>query len=669
MKTISTVGVVGAGTMGAALAQKFAQEGLRVFLMDRTMEFVERGLASISRTLQEGIERKILTPEGVSATLARIRGTETIADLSECDLVVEAIYEDLQAKTDLFKRLSDVVRPTCILATNTSSFSVTELANAVQHPERFCGLHYFYHAAKNRLVEIVAGQKTAEETVRTVERFSFMTGKDPIFCTDRHGFAVNRFFVPWLNEAVRLLDAGIATIPMIDAVCMKTFGVGMGPFALMNATGVPIAYHAQRTLESLGTLYVVADRLAEQAESHQPWELGDAVALDIDEATAQTISERMMGIVFLVCGQILDEGVCSPTDLNRGARIGLKWHSGPIEMMRSIGRDEVERLIRKVATLYQTPFPRGVRDAFEPLEYVSLKRQGATALITITRPEDLNALNEDVVSQLGTCFDTADKDESCDTIVITGSGKSFVAGADISLFVDHIRSGTIDGIVDFTARTHQVFERIDRSAKRVIAILNGMALGGGLELALCADVIYALPGAVVAFPETGIGIYPGLGGTQRTQRRIGKGLTKYMIYTGDAISAQAAMDMGLIDGVISASDYCDIRDGKPIESIEPIRGEKHDARWKAIDAFFNAHTLETLFTDNGQRESISADEIDRWRKRVGQKAPIALRTAERLVDEARGCASELEHLTTVFRSNDALLGLSSVGRKVSFNGN
>ncbi len=669
MKAIATVGVVGAGTMGGGLAQKFAQEGFTVILLDRTIDLVERGLDAISHMLQEGVSRKVFRPDDVAATLGRIHVTADIADMASCDLVVEAIFENLQAKTDLFHALGDIVSPDCILATNTSSFSVTELSAAVRRPERFCGLHYFFHAAKNRLVEIIAGARTSRETMESVERFCFLTGKDPIHCADRYGFAVNRFFVPWLNEAVRLLEEGIATIPEIDAICMKAFGIGMGPFALMNATGVAIAWHAQQTLESFGTLYTVAEALREQGESGRHWATGDPATITIDERTERIVRDRMMGLVFLVCCQILDEGVCTPTELNRGARIGLKWHRGPIDLMQSMGRSEVERLIRTTATHYQTPFPRDLGAPFLPMEYVRLSFVARTAIITVSRPEDLDALNEDVVEQIGKRFAEAESNESCETIVFTGSGKAFVAGADISLFIRHIRNGTIHDIVDFTARTQDVFDRIDRSTKKVIALLNGMTLGGGLELALCADEIYALPQAVLAFPETGIGIYPGLGGTQRTQRRVGRGLTKYLIYTGDMINATAARGMGLIDDVITSDEYFTILGGGHVERLSGERSEPRDVRWDAIGSFFASHSLDDLFDHNGAGADLSPDDIERWRKRVGQKAPMALRVAERLVDEEKGCASELEYLPVIFSSNDALLGLSSVGQKVAFHGN
>lgn len=164
MKKINNVGIVGAGTMGSALAQKFAQEGFNVFLADREMQFVEKGIEGIKRTLQEGIERKLFTSSQVEKFLDLIKGTSDLNDLSICNLVIEAVFEDFNVKQNLFRQLSNIVTEDTILATNTSSFSVTELSEAVSKPGRFIGMHYFYHAAKNRLVEIIPSDKTSDET-------------------------------------------------------------------------------------------------------------------------------------------------------------------------------------------------------------------------------------------------------------------------------------------------------------------------------------------------------------------------------------------------------------------------------------------------------------------------------------------------------------------------
>lgn len=664
MKTFQTIGVVGAGTMGSALAQKFAQEGFKVVLVDREMSYVEKGLSGIKNTLQEGIERKLFTEERAANILANVKGSEQLTDLQVCDLVVEAIYEDLDAKLDLFKKLSDILPRETIITTNTSSFSVTELSDSVSYPERFIGLHYFYHAAKNRLVEIIPGEKTSPETLRSGEFFSSLTGKDPIICKDRYGFAINRFFVPWLNEAVRLLEEGIADTAAIDNVCMNTFKIGMGPFALMNATGVPIAYHAQKTLEVFGDFYQVSERLKQQALDNQPWQIEDV----IDERTEKLIKERMLGSVFLVCSQILDEGICSAADLNRGARIGLRWRKGPVDLMKFYGKEEVTRLIQLLTEKYKMPFPQSVGAKFWEMEIVKLQKRNNIAIITIARPEDLNALNEEVMVQLSGKFDKANFDPVIDSIYITGAGKAFVAGADIKFFVDNIKQNSILNIVSFTEFGQSVFEKIDQSPKKVVAILNGLTLGGGLELALCADIILAAPKAAMAFPETGIGIYPGLGGTQRTQKRIGKGLTKYLIYTGKMLSAEAAEEIGLIDAIIQPKDIFELKKANMSIPEPKESGKIPESKWKAIEDFFDKNSLNKILNNEHTESQLPREEIERLKKTIQRKAPIALKIAEKLIDEAQGCMAELDEISNIFSTEDALQGLSSIGKRVEFKG-
>ena len=361
MIKIKTVGVVGAGTMGSALAQKFAQEGFNVILADREMKYVESGLNKIAEMLNQGVERRLFTQEGVDKILAQICGTENLSELADCDLIIEAIFENFEAKQELFKTLSNIVDDKTIIATNTSSFSVTELSEAVVNPERFIGLHYFFHAAKNRLLEIIPGENTSAEVYEAAKVFAVKSGKDAITTADVHGFAVNRFFVPWLNEAVRILEENISDAGTIDFVCMKTFGIGMGPFALMNATGVPIAYHAQKTLEVFGDFYQTSNLLKTQAESQKDWIINEIDKnANIDEETENKIKKRMLACVYFVCSQILEEKVCSATELNRGAKIGLRWKNGPIDLMKKSGETEVSNLVGYIVERYDGNFPTSI---------------------------------------------------------------------------------------------------------------------------------------------------------------------------------------------------------------------------------------------------------------------------------------------------------------------
>ncbi len=665
MKIIKTVGVVGAGTMGAALAQKFAQEGFKVILADREMRFVEKGLSGIRAMLHEGIEKKVFSPQQVDTCLSNLKGTDALKDLAGCDIVIEAIFEDFNAKSDLFRTLSDIVPTDTILATNTSSFSVTELAASVKNPTRFIGLHYFYHAAKNRLVEIIPGAQTADETTKAAYRFSILSGKDPIYTKDVYGFAINRFFVPWLNESAKLLGEGIATTEIIDAVCMKTFGIGMGPFALMNATGVPIAMHAQRTLEAFGPSYQVSETLIKQVEKKENWIIGDISKSTVSPDIEKQIAERMLGCVFFVCSQLLNEKVCSAIDLNKGSKIGLKWRKGPVDLMTQLGETETKRLVEAYAGLYKEAIPQ-VSSTEWKMDYVVLEKAGGNAIITMNRPEDLNALNEEVVKQLDEKFSQAEADPTIKTIFITGSGKAFVAGADIKFFVKNIKNNSLQNIVDFTSYGQSVFEKIDKSEKTVVAILNGMALGGGLELALCADIILAVPKSTMAFPETGIGIYPGLGGTQRSAKKIGKNLAKYLILTGKMLQAVDAAEIGLIDGIITAEEMFAVLSGDlPLPQLEK---KLLSDKWKSVEQFFEKNSIENFLTQKCEDSNLPKEESEKICKTISRKAPVALKIAERLIREQNGNDSELNELVTIFSTSDALLGLSSIGKSVLFEG-
>lgn len=666
MKKINTVGVVGAGTMGAAIAQKFAQEGFTVYLNDREQQYIDRGLGGIREILEQGVERKLFTQEKVEGILGNIKGTTDQQDLANCDLIIEAIFEDFDVKCNLFRTLDKIVPSDTILATNTSSFSVTEMAASVSHPERFVGLHYFYHAAKNRLVEIIPGEQTSEETYKAMQIFSVQSGKDAITTKDAYGFAVNRFFVPWLNEACKMLDEGVGSIAEIDTVCMKTFGIGMGPFALMNATGVPIALHAQKTLEHFGPSYKISSKLEEQVNSGNDWDLSGMDNVNITTELTKAVNDRILGCTFFVCSQILDEEVCTAVDLNRGAKIGLRWRKGPVDIMQKFGEAEVKRITQEYADRYGEELPDGINSENWAMEFVTLDVNGSIATITMSRPEDMNALNEEVMGQLDCKFSQADARPDIDTIILTGSGKAFVAGADIKFFVQNIKADSLDKIVAFTKYGQEVFEKIDKSSKKVVGILNGLALGGGMEMALCCDVLLAVPKTKIAFPETGIGIYPGLGGTQRSAQRIGKGLAKYLVLTGQMLGAKQALEIGLVDAIIQPADVFDIISGE--KSIPEKAQAQLSENWKAIEELYAKNNYKAIISGDYTNGGMEADAVAKLAKTMSFKAPIAMDFSEQLIEAAQGPASELEKLVDIFSTKDALLGLTSIGKRVEYSG-
>jgi enoyl-CoA hydratase/3-hydroxyacyl-CoA dehydrogenase len=672
MTSIRKVAVIGAGNMGAGIAQKIAQEGFEVVMVDIEDKFVQNGLRNIRDLLKEAVERRIFTEEQTKEIIARVSGTTDYNELADVDLVIEAIFENMKVKKEVFGKLDGICKPGTIFVSNTSSLSISELAKAVKRSDRFAGLHYFYHPAKNRLVEVIPGKETSEETNEALWEFSKLHGKTPIWTADAPGFAVNRFFVPWLNEATRLLEEGVANIPTIDEGAKKAFKIGMGPFKLMNVTGIPIAYHSTVSLGGLGAFYGPTDKLKGQFESGEQWDLGSG---EVDEGKFELVKERMLGVVFYVAAKLVEEGVASIEDTDRGAKIGLRWILGPFELMNMVGVEAAYSMAATVVDAHSDlSMPKMLDDwkgKGRPWKFklVDLRIEGDIARLLINRPEAMNALNEEVMKQIDERFAEAEKDPKVKAVVLEGAGKAFVAGADIKFFIDKIKSDSIDDIVTFTRYGHEVLKRIDRSEKLVIAKLDGLSLGGGSELALAADTIVATERGTIGFPETGIGIYPGLGGTQRTARYIGKELAKYLVFTGRIVDAKMAKHMGLvqyistperIDGMIRELVDMDrdrvarigSRDKMPVELIE-------------IEKLFSDVNIEALLAGKPVGEGKMAQKVA---KQISRKAPIALKLANKLIDEGlkgsldEGIELELGHLIEIFSTKDALVGLRSVGK-------
>jgi enoyl-CoA hydratase/3-hydroxyacyl-CoA dehydrogenase len=677
---MNKIGIIGAGNMGSGIVQKTAQEGLSVVMVDVKPEFVERGFKNIRTTLEEAVERKLLGPEQIEDILARIKGTTDLAHTEDCDLIIEAVFEDLDVKKDLFARLDELCESKAIFATNTSSFSVEELAQATGRADRFVGLHFFYHPAKNRLLEIIPGSLTSPETLAACKQFAQLTEKTDILAKDAPGFAINRFFVPWLTWSVRILEEGWTNIPTIDHAAMDSFGIGMGPFKLMNVTGIPIAYHSALTLRNkLGPFYDPPAMLKSHFESGELWPLDG----DVDRASLEKVSDRMLAVIFYVAVSLLEEGVADMTDVDVGAKVGLRWSRGPFELMNRLGLKKVygmvEDLLKDWANLEIPDRLRDQKSKDEPwgIRYVKYSRDGNLSRVSLSRPDALNALNQTVVKQLDETFTEAESDPETKAIIIEGAGKAFVAGADIGFFIKCITQNRLDDNYAFTEYGQDVLNRIDESKKLVIAKMAGLALGGGLELALSTDVIVATPKAVMGFPETGIGIYPGLGGTQRTSRIIGKELAKYLIFTGRLLSADEALSIGLVDYVFTPGEIDEkIRTLVAEEKLVPRKGKDLKdlpEEWRKIKALFSEENIDGWLAGKFLQgdDPIAA----RAAKMIARKAPIALRLANQIVDNGyelplkEAVREELAHLEEIFSTADALTGLKSVGKgKPTFEG-
>ncbi|MSY06815.1 MAG: 3-hydroxybutyryl-CoA dehydrogenase, partial [Actinobacteria bacterium] len=238
MAVIKRVGIVGSGIMGSGIAEVAAKAGFDVVLRSRSQASADGMVAGLTKSLDRQVEKGRLEAAERDAVLARVTAVSDLTALADCDLVIESILEDLAAKKQLFKELDSIVKAGAILATNTSTLPVVEMAMETARPELVCGVHFFNPASAMPLVEIVRAITSSDETIATTRAFAETCGKQPVEVKDQAGFIVNALLFPYLNNAVRLLDAGVANRDDIDTAMKGGCNFPMGPFALLDLVGL-----------------------------------------------------------------------------------------------------------------------------------------------------------------------------------------------------------------------------------------------------------------------------------------------------------------------------------------------------------------------------------------------------------------------------------------------
>ena len=552
--------VLGAGNMGSGIAQAVSQAGYTVRVRDVSAAMLERGRSLVAKTLDGGVRRGKVTPARREEILARIQFTTDLAEaVRGASLVVEAVFEEETVKRALFDEVAPLVGPQSIVATNTSSLSVTRLASAFPEPGRFAGLHFFYPAAINRLIEVVGGAQTRDETLATLEAFAYRLRKIPVRVKDAAGFAVNRFFVPYLNEATRMAEEGLASYATIEEVGRELFGTTLGPFELLNVTGTTIGFHSEESLAAaFGEAYRPSRLLESQFRAGVPW---DWKSTTVDPVAKAAVRERFLGLVFGVATRLVEEGVASPEATDRGAVVGLRWRHGPFALLSRVGLGEGLRLVETYAARWGDRFPvsqelrrrAAAGEATWPLELVRVEREGPVAWVLLDRPEVMNALNGEVLRQLDRTFERLSDDPALRAVVLAGSSPVFASGADI----EEMAAKDVAAGREFGFAGQAVCQRIETFRTPVLALVEGYALGGGLELALACDFIVAADNAKLGLPEVTLGIHTGFGGASRLAKRIGRAGAKYLVLTGAVIGASEASRLGLVARVAPADSARD----------------------------------------------------------------------------------------------------------------
>lgn len=240
---IKTVGVIGCGLMGSGIAQICAQAGYKTKVREVSDELLKKGIGRIESFLSKGVEKGKLTEDQKAATLANLRGTTALADLKDADLIIEAAIENINIKKEIFGELDTLCGPQTIFASNTSSLTITEMAAATNRPDRFVGLHFFNPVPLMKLVEVVRTIATSQESFDAAYAFAKSIGKTPIACKDNSGFVVNLLLVPYLLDAIRAVENGVATVEDVDKGMTLGCGHPMGPLTLLDFVGLDTTYY------------------------------------------------------------------------------------------------------------------------------------------------------------------------------------------------------------------------------------------------------------------------------------------------------------------------------------------------------------------------------------------------------------------------------------------
>ena len=649
--------VVGAGTMGGQIAQTIAAAGIPVVLKDIDEALVQAGLEEAENVTRGQIgklaEKGKITAEQAEAqieeVLGRIHGTTSYERFGEVDFVVEAVPERMEIKQAVFAELDAATPGHAILASNTSSLSITEIGGVTLRPEKVIGFHYFYPASIMPLIEIVEGGETSAETVTAAVTFAQAIRKQPITCAEVPGFVVNRILNSGTSEIWREQEQRGLSIKLIDEGVGAAGVIPIGPYRLIDLLGLDTVLHvAEHLAESYGDerfyvpdgmrKLVAAGKLG--AKTGGDGFYGPAGEPNIDGDSEPDIAELVELLTlktFVEACLVLQEGVAGHRDIDFGlmAGAGLDPRRGlmppfmkadvegldtVLERLENAAERHGERftpptILRRLVAqgrlgqrsgqgFYAYPQP----DAEQPAEVVKLETRPDGVAIAWLANGQMNSVSPQVIEDLGKVWAQV-KDTNVHALVIASSNPFlYSAGADIKAFTSMDEAGG-ERLVD---AAHAQFRELGSEGVATIAAVNGLAFGGGCELAMACDVRIAARSALFGQPEIKLGIIPGFGGTQRLPRLVGTNKALEMNLVGDPVLAEEAFEFGLVNRVV----------------------EDHEL-------------LDTALA---------------WARKLAAQAPLALEQIKRVSgagDLDQGIAAEKQAFASVFVSEDAQEGIAA----------
>ena len=580
---IKKIAVIGAGTMGHGIAEVAAIAGYEVWVYDIAEEFLKNAVGKISWSIQKLISKGSVR-ENLETIMTRIHTSLDFEKVvSGADFVVEAVPEKISLKKEIFSKLDKLTLSHTILATNTSSLPITEIASATSRQDKVVGMHFFNPPPLMPLVEVIKGDKTSDLTARITYELAKKLGKQPIMVNkDVPGFIVNRILMRFMSAACWMVANNKASIIEVDSAVKYKLGFPMGAFELADYSGIDVIYLVGKAIAERET-ELHACPLFEEKYNAKEYGLksgkgfyeypapGKYSRPNIPKDAGEKVDElELIAPAVNEAAWLLREDIGSRDDIDKGTELGLGYPKGIFKYADDYGVDKVVETLEKLSEetgwkeykpdpllrniVEENKLGRKTGEGFykypkveeKKLTNLIIRYEPPIAWIVLNRPRRLNAITVDLLKELSNILDDLEEDDRIRVAVITGAGRAFSAGADVTSFM---------GVTPFKAaifsrRFQEVTNKIEYFTKPVIMMLNGFTLGGGMEIAMSGDFRFASELAMLGQPEINLGIIPGAGGTQRMPRLIGSSKAKELIYTGDMIPATEATKLGLVNRVV-----------------------------------------------------------------------------------------------------------------------
>ncbi|MHA1167631.1 MAG: 3-hydroxyacyl-CoA dehydrogenase NAD-binding domain-containing protein [Candidatus Hodarchaeales archaeon] len=358
---IKKVVVVGAGLMGSGIAYVCASAGFTVAINDIKQEFVDKGINRIRDDVMTGIDKGKIPLKEAEAMFNRISGEVNLEEaVKDADLVIEAIFEKMEIKKEIFKKLDELAPSHTILASNTSTLSITEIGSVTNRPDKIIGMHFFSPVAAMKLLEIIKTENTSDETLQAVKAVADKLGKTAVVCKDGPGFIVNRILVPMLGEIIKLYEENLAPMDYLDKLFVSKGGFPMGPFQLADFVGLDIALHAAEGIQAvLGDLYKPADVLVNLVKEGKLGVKSGSGFTDLPKKDITPVKpdeyfiNRVHAVTINEAAKLMEKGIAvSESDVDTAMKMGTNVSEGPFELAKKIGKDKVVETLNELEKEY-----------------------------------------------------------------------------------------------------------------------------------------------------------------------------------------------------------------------------------------------------------------------------------------------------------------------------